>query len=89
MDWHIYLIWLAATSLITFILYGYDKTQSRQAGRRVPEIALHGLALLGGFVGGWLGRSLFRHKTKKGIFTFVLFVSTLLHLGLAYWWFFR
>ena len=89
MDWYFYLIWLAAASVITFLLYGLDKAQAKRGGRRVPEAALHWLALLGGFPGGWLGRSLFRHKTQKGIFTFVLTVGTAIHLALVYWLFLR
>ena len=81
------LIWLAALSLITFILYGIDKAQSKRKGARIPEAALHLLALAGGFIGGWAGRSLFRHKTKKGIFIFVLAVSTLIHAGWCGGWF--
>jgi uncharacterized membrane protein YsdA (DUF1294 family) len=89
MYWRIYLIWLAIASGITFVLYGFDKTQSKNGGWRVPEVVLHGLALLGGFPGGWAGRSVFRHKTKKGFFVFVLAVSTAIHLGLVYWLFIR
>jgi uncharacterized membrane protein YsdA (DUF1294 family) len=85
MDWRFYWIWLAAASGITFLLYGFDKSQSRQAGWRVPEVVLHGLALSGGFPGGWAGRSVFRHKTKKGFFVFVLAFSTAIHMGLWYW----
>jgi uncharacterized membrane protein YsdA (DUF1294 family) len=85
MYWYLYLIWLAIASGITFLLYGFDKAQSKTGGWRVPEVVLHGLALSGGFPGGWAGRSLFRHKTKKGIFVFVLAVSTAIHLGLGYW----
>jgi uncharacterized membrane protein YsdA (DUF1294 family) len=89
MGWQFYSIWLAIASGITFLLYGFDKTQSKNGGWRVPEVVLHGLALAGGFPGGWAGRSMFRHKTKKGIFVFVLAVSTALHLGLVYWLFIR
>jgi uncharacterized membrane protein YsdA (DUF1294 family) len=90
MDWRLYyLIWLAIASGFTFILYGLDKFQSKRDGWRVPEVVLHGLALLGGFPGGWAGRSVFRHKTKKGFFVFVLVVSTAIHLGLIYWLFIR
>jgi uncharacterized membrane protein YsdA (DUF1294 family) len=89
MGWQFYSIWLAIASGITFLLYGFDKTQSKNGGWRVPEVVLHGLALAGGFPGGWAGRSIFRHKTKKGIFVFVLAVSTALHLGLVYWLFIR
>jgi uncharacterized membrane protein YsdA (DUF1294 family) len=89
MGWYLYWIWLVVASVITFLLYGFDKARSKNGGWRVPEIVLHGLALAGGFTGGWAGRSVFRHKTKKGMFVFVLTVSTALHLGLVYWLFFR
>ncbi len=88
MDWHLYWIWLAIASGITFLLYGFDKAQSKMGGWCVPEVVLHGCALSGGFPGGWAGRSMFRHKTKKGFFVFVLAVSTAIHLGLGYWLFF-
>jgi uncharacterized membrane protein YsdA (DUF1294 family) len=82
---YFYLVWLAAASVITFILYGLDKARSKRKGAwRIPEMTLHALALLGGFMGGWAGRSLFRHKTKKGIFLFVLVLSTVLHAGLLW-----
>ena len=89
MDWRVYGAWLGITSVITFILYGFDKAQSKNGGWRVPEAVLHGLALLGGFPGGCAGRSVFRHKTKKVPFTLVLLLSTVIHLGLAYLLFFR
>ena len=89
MGWKLYWIWLVIASGITFLLYGFDKAQSKKGGWRVPEVFLHGLALIGGFPGGWAGRSMFRHKTKKGIFVFVLAVSTVIHLGLIYWLFIR
>lgn len=87
--WQIYLIWLSAVSLIVFVLYGYDKTQAKRNGRRVPEKHFHWLTLLGGFPGGWLGRSLFRHKTRKRSFVLILVLSTILHLALAGWLFFK
>ncbi len=87
--WQVYLLWLAAASFITFILYGYDKLQARRSGWRIPENTLLLLALVGGFPGGWLGRWLFRHKTRKGVFLFVLIIGTLLHAGLVYFLFFR
>ena len=81
---HPYVLWLAATGVTTFVLYGYDKVEARVGGGRVPENVLHGLALAGGFVGGWLGRFAFRHKTRKPVFMVVLAVATVLHLLLIY-----
>jgi len=86
---NLYWIWLAAASLVTCILYGYDKAQAKSGGWRVPEAVLHWLALLGGFPGGWIGMYLFHHKTRKALFVFILLVSTLIHLGLIYWLFIR
>ena len=81
-DLPFYWIWLVALSVITWASYGFDKAQAKRGGLRVPEIVLHGLALLGGFPGGWIGRWMFHHKTRKPIFTVVLAASTLLHAGI-------
>lgn len=78
----------AALSLVSFALYGWDKLQAKRAGRRVPEVRLHGLALLGGFAGAWLGRALFRHKTHKPVFALVIVAATCLHAAAWVWWWF-
>jgi uncharacterized membrane protein YsdA (DUF1294 family) len=58
-------------SLVTFIVYGYDKKVAqlnetlREPGRRVPEAWLHWLELAGGWPGAGLGQLLLRHKTRK------------------------
>jgi uncharacterized membrane protein YsdA (DUF1294 family) len=89
-DWNPFLIWISAVSLATFALYGYDKSQAKVGGTRVPEIVLHGLALAGGFLGGWLGRWVFHHKTRKPEFLVILTISTVLYLGFViYLVFFR
>ncbi len=77
-----YLVWLAAVSLSTFILYGIDKADAKfdKSQNRVPKILLHLLAILGGFVGGWAGMALFWHKVRQTEFWIVLIGSTLLHL---------
>ena len=50
----------------------------------MPESTLHGLALLGGFVGGWVGRHALRHKTRKPIFALVLGFATVGHAALIW-----
>jgi uncharacterized membrane protein YsdA (DUF1294 family) len=84
-SWQPYFIWLFTSSLVLLLLYGFDKAQARSQGGRVPESLLHVLALLGGFTGGWLGRVVFRHKTRKPVFTLVLLASTALHILLIFW----
>ena len=82
-------VWIGAAGLVTFLMYGYDKAQAKRAGPRVPEIVLHGLALAGGFAGGWAGMLLFRHKTRHPAFIIILAASTVLYLALGYLWFWR
>ncbi len=68
----------------TFLAYGVDKRRAKSAkGRRVPERTLHQLSWFGGVVGGWLGRRVFRHKTRKRGFAVRLVLATLLHLTIA------
>lgn len=81
---HSYIAWLAAWSGATFILYGFDKFQAPREGWRVPKVVLHGLSLIGGFLGGWAGMFVFRHKVRHLDFWAVLLLSTLIHTGLVY-----
>ena len=70
--------WMIGLGVTTFATYGWDKARARSGGWRVPEAALHTLALAGGVVGAWAGRYAFRHKTRKPIFTVVLLVASVL-----------
>jgi uncharacterized membrane protein YsdA (DUF1294 family) len=78
--------WLAliygSLSLITFIIYGWDKRSARYAARRIPEVLLHLLALLGGWPGAWLGQVWWRHKSRKPAFRWRFWLTVLLNLGL-------
>src|SRR6476620_5074591 len=62
--------------LITFLTYGYDKLQAIRGGRRVPEPALVGLALIGGALGGWAGMLIWRHKTNHASFWLAQVIGT-------------
>ena len=85
--WPWLVAWVAAWSIVTFGFYGLDKSAARAGRIRTPELVLHGLALGGGFPGGWLGRAVFRHKTRHPAFLIVLVVSTLVWGGGLLWWF--
>lgn len=87
---HPYVTWIAASSIVAWALYAWDKRVAELAkllrGWRVPEFTLHLLALIGGFPGAWVGRAMFNHKTNvqrhPQILT-LLIVSTLLHALVA------
>ena len=81
----LYPLCLASTGIVTFALYGFDKMQAKRDGGRVPEMILHLLTIAGGFIGGWAGRLVFRHKTRKPVFLIVLTLATILHVGGYYY----
>lgn len=87
--WQPYFIWLATINVVTFLFFGFDKSQARTGNTRIPELVLLSMILLGGFIGGWLGRLVFHHKTRKQKFLIVLIISTALHLFIIYWLFLR
>ena len=76
-----------ALTLLTLLVYGWDKWRAKRGARRVPERTLHALGLLGGFAGAWIGMRLFRHKTQKPVFAWVLALAALLHAGVWSWYF--
>jgi uncharacterized membrane protein YsdA (DUF1294 family) len=63
-------IWLAAFSVATFLMFGFDKWRAQRSGWRVSEFILVMLGALGGWPGGLLGMMVFRHKTAKWTFKF-------------------
>lgn len=75
-----YPAWLIGAGSMLFLFYGIDKQRAIAGGWRIPEAVLHGMALAGGFTGGWAGRILFRHKTRKPSFLLILVIATLLHV---------
>lgn len=68
------LVWyiFAALNILTFFVYAYDKFVAGGKRRRIPEVTLWLLALLGGSVGTLVGMYTFRHKTRKVSFQLVL-----------------
>lgn len=75
----IYLIYLAAISVFTLLLYGIDKIKAINGSYRISEKALLLSSLLGGGVGGFVAMLLFRHKTKHWYFYVVNIAAIIIH----------
>ncbi len=82
---YLLLIWLGVTSVLAFVLFGWDKLMAKLHRRRVPEAALLGCALLGGSAGGMLGMALFRHKIRKPLFRRFVPLCLIAHAALLAW----
>jgi uncharacterized membrane protein YsdA (DUF1294 family) len=74
-----YPIWLLILSAITLAAFGWDKLCAVRQKHRISENTLLLLILLGGFLGGLLGRAFFRHKTRKLKFSLALALAGLAH----------
>jgi len=64
--------YLCAINISVFVFFGYDKIISGSRQVRVPEKLTFLGALAGGSAGLLLGIRLFRHKTRKTSFQWVL-----------------
>ncbi len=60
-----FVVYFLLINIVTWFVFWFDKYQSRNGQRRVSEMKLWVLALVGGSVGALFGMSMFRHKTKK------------------------
>ena len=72
---------LIALNLLTFVLFGIDKAKARTGAWRVAESTLLMLAFLGGTLGAYAGRAVFRHKTRKQPFNSNLFAVAVLQVA--------
>jgi uncharacterized membrane protein YsdA (DUF1294 family) len=58
-----------AINFAAFAAFGIDKMLAEASARRISEANLLTLAFVGGTVGAYAGRQLFRHKTRKQPFS--------------------
>ncbi len=72
-----FVAWLGAIWAVTWAAYAWDKRKAGLGGRRVPESALLGLALIGGSPSALLAMVVLQHKTRKPSFL-IRFAAVLL-----------
>lgn len=84
-----YLIWgviayLIVINLVTFIVFGVDKSKAKKHSWRIPEKTLFLLSIIGGSVGAIIGMHTFRHKTRKWYFAFGIPAILIIQLAAAW-----
>ncbi len=73
---------LAVLNLLSFCLMAYDKRLAKTGRRRVPEKTLFLAAACFGGLGGVLGMTLCRHKTKHWYFRLFFPLFLIVQIGL-------
>lgn len=68
-------------SLVTFVVYAWDKSAAENQRWRTKESTLHLLALLGGWPGAALAQKMLRHKSKKTAFQAVFWLTVFLNMA--------
>lgn len=76
-------VYLILINLITFIVYGVDKSLAIKHEWRISEATLIMLAVIGGSIGAFLGMQVFRHKTKHMKFVIGVPVIIVLQVAIA------
>ena len=76
--------YLGLINLITFIMFGLDKSKAKRGVNRISEKTLLGISLIGGAFGGLLGMLVFRHKTKKLSFKLLFGIVLLINVIVYY-----
>ena len=73
-----YYTYLIVVSLITSIVFIYDKNAAINSKRRIPERTLHLLELFGGVFAVVVLMYLIRHKNRKSSYYFVTYIIVVL-----------
>lgn len=78
-------LFYAVLTLVTFLVWGFDKYRAKMNQWRVPERALFTLAYGGGAFGALAGMYLFHHKTRKTYFWVLIGLACVIHAGIIIW----
>ena len=62
-------IYVIIINVVTFFIYGLDKSRAKAGQWRIPEAQLIFLAVIGGSVGALAGMKVFHNKTRKPNFS--------------------
>ena len=73
--------WYVALGLITYIMYAKDKAAAKSGQWRTPEMTLHILSALGGWVGALVAQTYLRHKSQKPEFRMAYYLTVVINLA--------
>jgi uncharacterized membrane protein YsdA (DUF1294 family)/cold shock CspA family protein len=72
-------------SLLSFLVYAFDKSAAIGKRWRTAESRLHLLSLLGGWPGALVAQRMFRHKSSKMSFQIEFWIIVAVNCGMLAW----
>jgi uncharacterized membrane protein YsdA (DUF1294 family) len=79
LPYNIAFYFFVAINLASFLVYGLDKLKAKTHSWRIPEKNLLIIAFFAP-AGAWIGMQLFRHKTRKSKFRYLVPLFLVFHL---------
>ncbi|TWU34953.1 hypothetical protein Poly41_40970 [Novipirellula artificiosorum] len=76
-------IWTLAASVVTAVLYAWDKRAAAKHRRRIAERTLLGWSVVGGWPGGWMASRILRHKTLKRSYRIRFVICALVNVAVV------
>jgi uncharacterized membrane protein YsdA (DUF1294 family)/cold shock CspA family protein len=84
LPWQLLLVYVVM-SVVTLLIYVFDKSDAQKNHRRTPESTLHLLSFACGWPGALFAQATIRHKSAKQEFRFVFWVTVILNCATAFW----
>ncbi|MDD3220796.1 MAG: DUF1294 domain-containing protein [Clostridia bacterium] len=84
MKTQLFILYLIIINIVTFVLFGLDKSRAKRRGWRIPEATLFFFTLIGGSLGAEIGMYGFHHKTQHPQFIIGIPVILLLQIILIF-----
>ena len=72
-------------SVVSFGMYGLDKSAARKGAWRTAEATLQLMAVAGGWPGALLAQRVFRHKTSKQPFQLIFWLAVAVNCAALLW----
>ena len=73
--------WYAVLGMITYTMYAKDKAAAQNNDWRTPEMTLHVLSALGGWVGAMVAQTYLRHKSQKPEFRIAYYLTVIINMA--------
>lgn len=84
LPWQLLLVY-AVMSMVTLLIYVFDKSAAQKKHRRTPEATLHLLSFACGWPGALFAQASIRHKSAKKEFRFGFWVTVMLNCAITFW----